>query len=126
MERRATRGKEEAQRIRTQSSRYTLVKDVFYHRGYTLPLLKCISRPETEYFLEEIHEGVCSSHLGGRMLVHKAVRVVYYWQTMNRDSSEMVKHCDKCQRFAKVDRSPPTELSSISSPWPFAQWGLTL
>jgi hypothetical protein len=45
------------------------------------------------------------------MLAHKAVRAGY---------------CDKCQRFAKVDRSALTELSSISSPWPFAQWGIDI
>jgi hypothetical protein len=60
------------------------------------------------------------------MLAHKAVRVRYYWPTMNWDSSEMVKHCDKCERLSKVDRRPSAELSSISSPWPFTQWGVDI
>jgi hypothetical protein len=91
-----------------------------------LPLLKCLFKIDAEYALKEIHKGVCTGHSGGRMLAHKAVRAGYYWPTMNRDSSEMVKHYDKCQRFAKVDHSPPTELCSISSPWPFAQWGVDI
>jgi hypothetical protein len=74
-----------------------------------------------EYVLKEIHEGVCGSHSGGRMLAHKAVRAGYYWPTMNQESMEMVRRCDKCQRFAKLQTNPPAELSSVSSPWPFAQ-----
>jgi hypothetical protein len=35
---------------------------------------------------------------------------------------EMVKLCDKCQRFANVSNSPPEELTLISSPWSFAEW----
>jgi hypothetical protein len=83
-------------------------------------------KSEVEYVLKEIHEGVCGSHLGGWMLAHKVVRARYYWPTMNRDSSEMVKHYDKCQRVARIDKSPPKELSSISSPWPFTQWGVDI
>jgi ribonuclease HI len=112
--------KKEARKTRMQSARYTLVGDILYRRGYTLPLLKCLSATEAEYVLKEIHEGVCGSHSGGRMLVHKAVRAGYYWPTMNQESMEMVRRCDKCQRFAKLQTNPPTELSSVSSPWLFA------
>jgi len=97
-----------------------------YRLGYTLPLLKCLSATEAEYVLKEIHEGVCGSHSGGRMLAHKAVRAGYYWPTMNQESMEIVRRCDKCQRFAKLQTNPPTELSSFSSPWPFAQWGVDI
>jgi hypothetical protein len=71
--------------------------------------------------LREIHERICDSHSGGRMLVHKAVREGYYWPKMSKDSSEVVKHCNKCQRFNKVMTNPPKELSQVLAPWPFAQ-----
>jgi hypothetical protein len=45
---------------------------------------------------------------------------------MNKDSTELVKHCDKCQRFARVMKNPPEKLSSISSTWPFAKWGVDI
>jgi len=45
---------------------------------------------------------------------------------MNQESMEMVRRCDKCQRFAKLQTNPPTELSSVSSPWSFAQWGVDI
>lgn len=79
-----------------QSARYTLIGGTLYKRGYTLPLLKCLSKPEGEYILREIHKGVCGSHMEGRMLAHKALRAGYYWLDMNRDSTELVKRCDEC------------------------------
>jgi hypothetical protein len=36
---------------------------------------------------------------------------------------QIVKTCDKCQRFTNVSQRPPEDLSFISSPWPFSQWG---
>jgi ribonuclease HI len=86
--------KKEARKIRMQLARYTLVGNILYRRGYSLPLLKCLSATEAMYMLKEIHEGVCGSHLGGRMLAHKAVRDGYYWPTMNQESMEMVRRCE--------------------------------
>jgi hypothetical protein len=82
--------KKEARKIQMQSARYTLVDENLYRRGYTLPLLKCLSTTEAKYVLKEIHEGVCGSHTGGRILAHKVVRAGYYWRTMNQESMEMV------------------------------------
>jgi hypothetical protein len=45
---------------------------------------------------------------------------------MNKDSSEVVKHYDKCQRFGQTITSLPEELSLVSSPWPSTQWGVNL
>jgi len=118
--------KKEARKIRMQSARYTFVGNILYRRGYSLPLLKCLSATEIEYVLKEIHEGVCGSHSGGRMLAHKAVRAGYYWPTMNQESMEMVRRCDKCQKFTKLQTKPPAKLSSVSSPWPFSQWGVNI
>jgi hypothetical protein len=118
--------KKEARKIRMQSARYTLIGGILYRRGYMLPVLNCLSTAEAEYVLKEIHEGVRGGHSGGRMLAHKAVRAGYYWLTMNRDSLEKVRRCDKCQRFAKVQANPPAELSPISSPSSFAQWGVDI
>jgi hypothetical protein len=93
-----------------------LVDGVLYRKGYILPLLKCLSKEEANNVLREIHEGVCKSHSGGRILAHKAVRVGYYWLGMNRDSHEMVKHCDKCQKFDKVTTSDQCQILYIRLP----------
>jgi hypothetical protein len=101
--------KEQSHKVRLQSARYTMVDDVLYRRGYSHPLLKCLSAPEAHYVLREIHEGVCGNHSGGRMLALKAVRVGCYWPTMTQDSMEFGRSCDKCQRFARVMKNPPRD-----------------
>ena len=45
---------------------------------------------------------------------------------MNDDSMAYVKNCNKCQRFAKIHRAAPDELTQMQSPWPFAIWGIYL
>ena len=45
---------------------------------------------------------------------------------MNKDSLEYAKKCDKCQRFANIPRAAPNELTLMTSPWPFAVWGIDL
>jgi hypothetical protein len=45
---------------------------------------------------------------------------------MSLDSIRIVKTYDKCQHFANVSQCPPKDLSSVSSSWPFSQWGVDL
>ena len=37
-----------------------------------------------------------------------------------------VKACDKCQRFRNLIRQPSEELTPMTIPWLFAQWGLDI
>jgi hypothetical protein len=115
-----------ARKVKMHSARYVLIGGSLYRRGYTEPLLKCLTNSEAEYVLKEIHEEVCGNHSGSRMLAHKAMRAGYYWPTMNKDSVKLVRKWDKCQRFARVMKQPPEKLSHITSPWPFAKWGVDI
>ena len=45
---------------------------------------------------------------------------------MQVDAVELVKKCNKCQRFRNVQRLPAERLTMITSPWPFAQWGIDI
>ena len=45
---------------------------------------------------------------------------------MLKDTQAYVKTCDKCQRFSNLIRQPSEELTPITAPWPFAQWGLDI
>jgi hypothetical protein len=114
--------KPKSRKVKMHSARYTILGGQLYRKGHTDPLLKCLRNFEAEYVLQEIHEGVCGNHSGSQMLAHKEIRADYYWPTMNKDSVEIVRKCDKCQRFAQVMKSPPEKLSPITSPWPFAKW----
>ena len=45
---------------------------------------------------------------------------------MKSNATDYVRKCDRCQWQAPVLRSPAQDLVSISSPWPFAQWGIDI
>ena len=45
---------------------------------------------------------------------------------MQKKAHEYVKKCDQCQRFAPNIYQPGGILNPLSSPWPFAQWGLDI
>ncbi|XP_022157626.1 uncharacterized protein LOC111024288 [Momordica charantia] len=116
----------EAKKMRRKTARYLLRDETMYQRGFSLPLLKCISKEDESYVLKEVHEGVCGNHLGARSLSTKVIRQGYYWPTVDQDAKEFVKACDNCQRFANIIHQPPELLTPISTPWPFAQWGVDL
>ena len=45
---------------------------------------------------------------------------------MQKEAQEYVKKCDQCQRFTPNIHQPGGSLNPLSSPWPFAQWGLDI
>ena len=45
---------------------------------------------------------------------------------MQKEALEYAKKCDQCQRFAPSIHQPGGVLNPLSSPWPFAQWGLDI
>ena len=91
-----------------------------------MPYLRCLLLNEVEYVMKEIHKEVCDNHSGKRSLAQKALRQGYYWPTMQRDSAELVRKCDKCQRFAHVPKQPPEPLCLVNSPWSFVKWEIDL
>ncbi|CAJ2663960.1 unnamed protein product [Trifolium pratense] len=112
--------------VRRRVCSYVILDGKLYRRGFSIPLLKCVDEDTADYILREVHEGINAQHLGGRSLARKALRAGYYWPTMQQDAKDHVKKCDKCQRHGDMHLAPPRELKSLSSPWPFAWWGMDL
>ena len=112
--------KVETRKIQIKVARFVIIDDVLYRRGYSLPYLRCVSLEEVDYVLREIHEGICGNHAGARSLAGKALRARYYWLTLQKDAYDIVRACDKCQRFTNVQTRPRETMTPISSPWPFA------
>ncbi|XP_022152233.1 uncharacterized protein LOC111020002 [Momordica charantia] len=89
----------EQKKMARKAARFILRDGALYRRGFSLPLLNCVTPVEGLYILREIHEG---------------------------DAKQFVKTCDNCQRFANIIHQPPELLTPISDPWPFAQWGVDI
>ena len=45
---------------------------------------------------------------------------------MKANAEVYVRACNKCQRFSNIIRQPIEELTLMTAPWPFAQWGLDI
>ena len=50
----------------------------------------------------------------------------YYWPTLHQDAKQFAQSCEPCQKTTNLHHLPPKRLSSISTPYPFAVWGLDL
>ena len=57
-----------------KATSYWLSEDSkLYRRSFSGPYLLCVHPDQTELLLEEMHEGICGSHTGGRSLAHRAI-----------------------------------------------------
>ena len=94
-------GLDEARKIKKQTTRFTILNDVLYKRGFSLPYLKCIEQDnvlykrgfslpylkcveqdEAKYILDEVDKGICRDHSRARSLVGKIIRAGYFWPMM--------------------------------------------
>ncbi|XP_072071625.1 uncharacterized protein [Arachis hypogaea] len=101
------------QHFRRKASLYTNIAGELYRRSFSQPLLKCLNKDEAKEVMDEVHEGVCGNHIGGRALAAKIIRTEYYWPTMKRDCITKVKTCDKCQKHAAISTKSAEVLHSM-------------
>jgi len=119
--------KSEADKVRRKAPRFWLSEDQkLYKRSFSCPYLLCVHPEAVELLLEELHEGICGSHMGGRSLSHRTLTQGYWWPNMQKEAQDYVKKCDQCQRFAPNIHQPGGVLNPLTNPWPFAQWGLDI
>ena len=74
--------------------------------------------------MEEMHQGICGPHMNGRMLAKKILMIGYYWNTMETNCVDHTKSCHDCQTHSNLNHVPPSELYSMTSPWPFSVWDI--
>ena len=108
--------KMEAMKIQIKVACFVIIENVLYKCGYSLPYLKCANSEEVGYVLREIHEKIFGNHVEARSLAGKALRVRYYWPTLQKEAHNLVKACDKCQRFANFQTRTRETMTPISSP----------
>ena len=56
--------KDAARKMKVQASRFVLIRDVLYKRGFSRSYLRCLSHDEADYVMKEVHEGICGNHSG--------------------------------------------------------------
>ena len=71
-------GKGKADKVRRKAPRFWLSEEKkLYKRSFSRPYLLCVHPKVVEPLLEELHEGICGSHTGGRSLSHKVLTQGY-------------------------------------------------
>ena len=65
----------EARKVKVRSSRFTILNDELYKRGFSQPYLKFLNPKVAAYILREIYKRVCRNHFKPRSLVGKVIRV---------------------------------------------------
>ena len=94
---RLSEAKDKARKLRIRSTRYVLLDEVLYKRGFSQPYCRCLAPDKANYMLREVHKGACGNHSGARSLIHKVVRAGYYWPTIQADAKAYIKVCNQCQ-----------------------------
>ena len=68
-----------ADKVRRKVISYWLSEDhKLYKRFFSGPYLLCVHPELTESLLEELHEGICGIHTGGKSLAHRAITQGYW------------------------------------------------
>ncbi|RDX61933.1 hypothetical protein CR513_59786, partial [Mucuna pruriens] len=62
---------QEAQRIKTKTTKYVLIVGQLYRQDFSFPLLQRLGETKAERAIKEVYERACGSHIGGRALASK-------------------------------------------------------
>lgn len=112
--------------LRRLSANLFLNGDVLYKRNFNMVFLRCVDRHEAYMLMAEVHEGSFGTHTNGHSMARKMLRDGYHWLTRESDFYQYARKCHKFQIYADKIHVPRTPLNVISSPWPFAIWGIDM
>ncbi|RDY05860.1 hypothetical protein CR513_10247, partial [Mucuna pruriens] len=104
----------EAKKLKREASKYILITQRLYRRGFSYPLLRCLDLDEARYAMMEVHEGICGTRIGKRSLASKITRTDYCWPTLKRDYMKFVS--DKTQSQRKTTIKGPERQSTNDPP----------
>ncbi|XP_070057793.1 uncharacterized protein [Nicotiana tomentosiformis] len=90
---------------------------------------RCVLEEEQVEILEAFHSSPYGGHHGGARTTAKVLSYGFYWPTLYKDASDLVKSCDECQRvggISKKNKIPLTIILEIDifDVWVLASWDL--
>ena len=87
----------EAEKVRRTVAWYWLSIDrKLYRRSFDGPYLQCLHPSKIKELLAELHDGVCSSYVGGRSLAHWAMTQGFWWSQMQKDANKYARKYEQC------------------------------
>ncbi|XP_074292464.1 uncharacterized protein LOC141619339 [Silene latifolia] len=114
----------ETRALRIKASTYTIINNILFKKSQAGPHLRCLEPHEAEQVIQDIHDGYCGNHKGGRSLASKVLRTGYFCPTLRTDCLTYSSKGEACQLHSPFIHHPSELLYSISAPWPFKKWGM--
>ena len=113
-------------KVKAQVAMYTLVNDTLYRQSFFNSYQRCVPLNKAKQIIEQVHGGMCSTHIGGKLLCYRIMTRGFYWPTMKQESKMFKRNCNVCQNFDNIIHTLATTLHSLSSPWLFYKWGINI
>ncbi|RDY00201.1 hypothetical protein CR513_16649, partial [Mucuna pruriens] len=102
----------EATKIRKRATRYLMSST----KGFSTPLLKCLTTTQATYIMDEIHYNTCRFHSDRCTMASYVLR----------DCKQFMHNYHECQAHNLIDHSLAKELQFITSSWSFSIWGMDI
>ena len=84
-----------------------------FRKGEDQIIKKCVPEAEQAEILHKWHATPYGGHFAGDRIAQKILQSGFYLPTLFRDSSEWVKHCDRCQRMGNINNRNEMPLQEI-------------
>nr|GEW05471.1 reverse transcriptase domain-containing protein [Tanacetum cinerariifolium] len=85
---------------------------------------RCVAGQEAIDILKASHSGPTRGHYEANYTAKKVFNSGFYWTTIYKDTFELVKHCDSCQRQGKISHRDEMPQNSIQVCEFFDVWGI--
>ncbi|XP_070043275.1 uncharacterized protein [Nicotiana tomentosiformis] len=85
---------------------------------------RCVLEEEQVEILGAFHSLSYGGHHGGARTAAKVLSCGFYWPTLYKDASDLIKRCDKCQRAGGISKKNEIPLTTILEIDIFDVWGI--
>jgi hypothetical protein len=91
--------KTKARFLKLKATNFCMVNQYLYWKDPEGILLSCLLEEEVERTIREFHNGDCVGNDYWKNIVHKVLRVGFYWLRIFSDVYKEVSRCHECQNF---------------------------
>ncbi|XP_070010981.1 uncharacterized protein [Nicotiana sylvestris] len=74
---------------------------------------RCVPEEEQCEILGDCHSSLYGGHHGRARTAAKVLSCGFYWPTLYKDSNDLIKHCDECQRAGGISMKNKMPLATI-------------
>jgi hypothetical protein len=116
--------KTKARFLKMKAAKFYILDKSLYWKDPGGILLSFLLEDDMERTIKEFHKGDYRGHQYWKTIVHKILRVGYYWPNIFIDVYKEVSSFHKCQIFDGRRKLQPLSLKPVSVEATFMQWDL--